>query len=152
QGRVDLPTILRRIEEESARMATLVEDLLLLARLDETRPADHAPVDLSVLCADACSDAVAADPSRDVTLIAPEPVVVMGDEGHLRQAIANLVTNATGHTPPGTSVDVSARLVDDPGTRGDGHATVTVRDHGPGLDEEFLAHVFDRFWQADKAR
>jgi two-component system OmpR family sensor kinase len=142
---VDLPVIMRRIEEESARMKTLVEDLLLLARLDQTRPVERAPVDLAVLAADACSDAVAAAPGRPVTLDAPEPVVVLGDRDHLRQAIANLVANAVRHTPAGTPIEVSARLVD-------GAARVAVRDHGAGLDDEALAHVFDRFWQADAAR
>lgn len=142
---IDLPAILRRIEEESARMRTLVEDLLLLARLDETRPIERAPVDLAVLAADACSDAVAASTGCPVSLDAPYPVVVRGDVGHLRQAIANLVSNAVSHTPPGTAVEVAARL-------GSGHAEVAVRDHGPGLDSETLAHAFDRFWQADKAR
>jgi two-component system OmpR family sensor kinase len=103
------------------------------------------PVDLAVLAADACSDAVALDPDRPVTLDAPEPVVVAGDQGHLRQAIANLVSNAVRHTPPRTAIDVSARLVD-------GWAVVSVRDHGAGLDDDGLAHVFDRFWQADQAR
>jgi two-component system OmpR family sensor kinase len=144
-ARVDLPTILRRIEEESARMKVLVDDLLLLARLDQTRAAERQPVDLSVLCADACSDAVATEPGRPVTLDAPEPVVVAGDETHLRQAIANLVTNAIKHTPPGSPIAVSARLAV-------AEAVVTVRDHGPGLDGATLAHAFDRFWQADEAR
>ncbi|HEY2303502.1 MAG TPA: HAMP domain-containing sensor histidine kinase [Acidimicrobiales bacterium] len=144
-ARVDLPTILRRIEEESARMKVLVEDLLLLARLDQTRAGERASVDLAVLAADACSDAVATDPDRAVTLDAPEPVVVAGDEAHLRQAVANLVTNAVRHTPEGSPIEVSAR-------RHDGVAVVAVRDHGAGLDELAVAHVFDRFWQADKAR
>ncbi len=126
-------------------MKTLVEDLLLLARLDQTRPIERSPVDLAVLAADACSDAVAAAPDRSVTLDAPEPVVILGDQHHLRQAIANLVTNALRHTPAGSPIEVSARLAD-------GVATVAVRDHGPGLDDEALAHVFDRFWQADRAR
>jgi two-component system OmpR family sensor kinase len=142
---VDLPTILRRIEEESARMRVLVEDLLLLARLDETRPIEAEPVDLAVLAADACTDAVAADRDRPVTLDAPEPVVVRGDEAHLRQAIANLVANAIAHTPDGTALDVAARNVN-------GEALVSVRDHGAGLDTDALGHVFDRFWQADAAR
>jgi two-component system OmpR family sensor kinase len=126
-------------------MKVLVEDLLLLARLDQTRPMQRAPVDLAVLAADACSDAVAAAPDRRVTLDAPEPVVVLGDEVHLRQAIANLVANAAHHTPDGSPIEVSARLRD-------GMGTVVVRDHGHGLDSEALGHVFDRFWQADKAR
>ena len=142
---IDLPVIMRRIEEESARMKTLVEDLLLLARLDQTRPIERAPVDLAVLAADACSDAVAAAPDRPVALDAPEPVVVLGDRNHLRQAIANLVTNAVRHTPAGTPIEVGARITG-------GTAVVSVRDHGRGLEGEALAHVFDRFWQADRAR
>ena len=145
QARVDLPTILRRIEEESARMKLLVDDLLLLARLDQTRVAERAPVDLSVLAADACSDAAAVAPDRTLTLTAPEPIVVAGDEGHLRQAIANLVTNAVRHTPAGTAIEVSAAL-------SDGWAVVAVRDHGAGLDDDALQHVFDRLWRADTAR
>lgn len=141
----DLPTVLRRIEQESARMKVLVEDLLLLARLDQTRQADDQPVDLAVLAADACSDAVALARDRTVTLDAPEPVVVLGDEALLRQAIANLVANAVGHTPGGTPVEVAVGLAG-------GEASVTVRDHGFGLDDEALAHAFDRFWQADRAR
>jgi two-component system OmpR family sensor kinase len=142
---VDLDIIMRRIEEESARMKVLVQDLLLLARLDETRPVERAPVDLAVLAADACSDAVAADPGRPVTLDAPGPVIVHGDEDHLRQAIANLVSNALTHTVAGTPIEVSA-------ARMNGHAAVVVRDHGAGLDEEALHHAFDRFWRADRAR
>ncbi|MBV9411896.1 MAG: HAMP domain-containing histidine kinase [Acidimicrobiia bacterium] len=144
-AQVDLPTILRRIEQESGRMKGLVEDLLLLARLDQARPPDKEPVDLAVIAADACSDAVAVAPDRRITLDAPHPVVIEGDEAHLRQAVANLVTNALTHTPDGSPVEVAARLVD-------GTASVTVRDHGTGLDDDALAHVFDRFWQADRAR
>lgn len=145
QDRVDLSVIMRRIEQESARMKMLVEDLFLLAQLDETRPVASQPVDLTVLAADACSDAVATDPDRRVTLDAPAPVVVAGDSDHLRQAIANLVNNALHHTPRGTPVEVSTRQVE-------GRAEVQVRDHGAGLDTEALTHVFDRFWQADAAR
>ena len=142
---IDLPTILRRIEEEAGRMKGLVEDLLLLARLDQTRPIERRPVDLAVLAADACTDAVAAAPGRAITLDAPKPVVVSGDESHLRQAIANLVANAVRHTPDGSAIDVGARLQD-------GQATVSVRDHGGGLEPTTLEHAFDRFWQADRAR
>jgi two-component system OmpR family sensor kinase len=142
---VDLPTILRRVEQEADRMSVLVDDLLLLAHLDETRPIERQPVDLAVLAADACTDAVAAAPDRKVTLDAPQPAVVAGDESHLRQAIANLVTNAVRHTPAGTPIEVGAHL--DGGT-----VTVSVRDHGAGLTDDALAHVFDRFWQADGAR
>lgn len=142
---VDLPTIMRRIEEESGRMRRLVEDLLTLARLDETHPAERRTVDLAVLAADACSDAVAHDPGRPVRLDAPTPVPVTGDAGHLRQAIGNLVANAIRHTPPGTAVEVTTAIHN-------GSAWLTVRDHGTGLDQEALARAFDRFWQADPAR
>jgi two-component system, OmpR family, sensor kinase len=142
---VDRAVVLRRIEEESARMKTLVEDLLLLARLDEPRPPSFAPVDLAVLAADACSDLAAVAPDRPVTLDAPEPVLVRGDQDHLRQAVANLATNALHHTPDGSAVEVRAHV-------DGGQAWVSVRDHGPGLDDDALAHVFDRFWRADEAR
>jgi two-component system OmpR family sensor kinase len=145
EDRVQLEVIFRRIEEESARMKTLVEDLLLLARLDETRPSERGPVDLSVLAADACTDAVATDPGRPVILDAPAPIVVAGDRDHLRQAIANLVTNAIKHTPSGGAIEVATRVES-------GAAVVSVRDHGPGLDPDAIEHVFDRFWQADRAR
>jgi two-component system OmpR family sensor kinase len=80
-----------------------------------------------------------------VSLDAPEPVVVAGDQSHLRQAISNLMTNAVRHTPPGTPIEVSARLAN-------GSAVVSIRDHGAGLDDEALTHAFDRFWQADRSR
>ena len=89
--------------------------------------------------------AAPTDRSSSTTLDAPAPIVIRGDRDHLRQAIANLVTNAVRHTPPHTPLEVSAR------TERDG-AVVTVRDHGPGLDPDALHHVFDRFWQADRAR
>jgi two-component system, OmpR family, sensor kinase len=143
--RVDKATIIRRIEDESARMKNLVEDLLLLARLDQVRPAQTAPVDLSVLAADACSDAIAMAPDRSVTLGAPEPLVVPGNEAHLRQALANLVSNALRYSPPASPLEVSVN-------RRDGSAVIEVRDHGPGLEPETLAHAFDRFWQKDSAR
>ncbi len=142
---VDLPVIMRRIEEEASRMRTLVEDLLLLARVDKTRTPEEEPVDLAVIVADAASDAVATAPDRPVTVTAPEPVVVLGDRDHLRQAIANLVMNAVKHTPDGSPIEIDA-------TASDGVARVIVRDHGAGLDHAALAHAFDRFWQADAAR
>ena len=142
---VDTDVIMRRIEEESQRMRLLVDDLLLLARLDERRDIEMTEVDLAVLAADACSDAVAADPDRRVTLDAPESVIVEGAQDHLRQAVANLVANALTHTPAGTPIEVSARAV---GRR----AQLMVRDRGPGLSPEALQHAFDRFWRADSSR
>lgn len=142
---VDTDVIMRRIEEESERMRVLVDELLLLARLDERRDVEPTDVDLAVLAADACSDAVARDPDRPITLDAPRPVVVAGVPDHLRQAIANLVSNALTHTPAGTPIEVSAVAVDH-------RAVVIVRDHGAGLGDEALLHAFDRFWQADPSR
>lgn len=142
---VDTDVIMRRIEEESERMRVLVDELLLLARLDERRDIEPTDVDLAVLAADACSDAVAADPGRPITLDAPRPVTVAGVPDQLRQAIANLVSNALTHTPARTPVEVSAVSVA-------GRAIVTVRDHGPGLSGDALLHSFDRFWQADPSR
>lgn len=148
---VDLAVTMRRIEEESGRMRHLVDDLLLLARLDETRPIERRPVDLAVVAADACTDAVAVDPSRTVTLDAPTPVVVEGDDDHLRQAVGNLVANAVRHTPAGTALEVGVHARNDGGDD-PAEAVVTVRDHGPGLDPDALAHAFDRFWQGDPSR
>jgi two-component system OmpR family sensor kinase len=142
---VDMPVIMRRIEEESARMSILVEDLLLLARVDRTRTPERQPVDLAVIAADACSDAVATAPDRAVTLTAPLPALVEGDADHLRQAVANLVVNALRHTPAGSPIDIEASATGDT-------ARIVVRDHGAGLDDDALAHAFDRFWQADTAR
>jgi two-component system OmpR family sensor kinase len=142
---LDLPVVMRRIEQEAARMRALVDDLLLLARMDQTRPLQRRPVDLAVLVADACTDASAVDPSRPITLDAPTPVLVSGDDAHLRQAIANLVSNALRHTPAGTAIDVGVQ-------RAGGEAVVTVADRGPGLPADVLPRVFDRFWQADAAR
>ena len=126
-------------------MRLLVDDLLLLARLDETHAPQREPVDLAVLAADACTDATVTDPSRAITLDAPEPVIVAGDAAHLRQAIANLVTNALRHTPAGSPIEVRVR-------RDAASASVAVEDRGPGLDPDAIDHVFDRFWQADAAR
>ena len=141
----DLATAMRRIEEHAARMGVMVEELLMLARLDQVRPAERAPVDLAVIAADACSDLAAASVEHPLTLDAPAPVPVVGDQAHLRQAVANLLANAARHTPPHTRIDVGARV-------SGGVATLSVRDHGPGLTPEGLARAFDRFWQADPSR
>ena len=142
---VDTPTILRRVEQEAGRMRQMVEDLLTLARLDEPRPVSTAPVDLAVIAADACSDAVALDPDRPVSLDAPAPVVVAADEAALRRAVTNLVANALRHTPAGTAIEVATGV-------GEGQGSLRVTDHGPGLPDGAAQHVFDRFWQADWAR
>jgi two-component system, OmpR family, sensor kinase len=148
QGAVDadqLDDVMRRIGQESARMRGLVEDLLLLARLDQGRALALEPVDLAALAADAVLDATATHPSRQVSLHAPEPVIVQGDEARLRQVLANLISNALAHTDAPANVDVRAER------RGDA-AMLAVGDDGPGMTPEAAARAFDRFWRADPAR
>ncbi|GIU86439.1 MAG: putative sensor histidine kinase PhoR [Acidimicrobiia bacterium] len=142
----DLEKAMRRIEEEARRMGVLVDDLLLLARLDQGRPLERAPVDLVALARDAVADARAAHPGRDVALgEVPPSAVVTGDEARLRQVLANLLTNACTHTPEGTAVRVTVEA-------GPGEVVVAVTDDGPGLRAEEAAHVFERFWRADTSR
>jgi two-component system OmpR family sensor kinase len=149
RGAVDDPEdrnrAVKRIEDEAMRMGGLVDDLLLLARLDQGRPVNATSVNLTTVAADAVSDARAVDPARPVSLDAPALVPVEVDEARLRQVLANLLANAREHTPPGTAVDVSVRTSDD-------DAVVTVTDHGPGLAIDAIPRVFDRFWRADDAR
>jgi two-component system OmpR family sensor kinase len=145
-----------RIEQEATRMGLLVEDMLLLARLDEHRPMARAPVDLLVLAADAVTDAAAVDPGRPVELREPhDAVVVLGDEARLRQVVVNLVGNALVHTPEGTRVvvGVDARPQDgDPPATLQQWAVLEVADEGPGLSAEESERVFERFYRADPAR
>lgn len=140
----DTATAMRRIEDESARMSRLVDDLLSLARLDEGRSDERAPVDLAVLAADACSDVRAIDHDRPITLDA-DTVVVLGDEHQLRQVVGNLIGNASRHTPAGTPIHVTVRP---DGTR----ALLVVEDRGAGLPESDLVRVFDRFYRAEESR
>jgi len=141
----DLARVMRGIQNESARMKRLVEDLLLLARLDEGRPLDHDPVELVALAADAVHTAAAVGPDWPVTLDAERPVEVIGDPGRLRQVLDNLLTNVRAHTPPGTAATV--RVAED----GVG-AVVEVSDSGPGLPPDEAPHVFERFYRADPSR
>jgi two-component system OmpR family sensor kinase len=142
---------MRRIEDSARRMGALVEDLLSLARLDEGRPLDRGPVDLTVLAADAVADLRALDPgrpSRVEPLVAGGRVggcVVDGDEARLRQVLANLVGNVVQHTPAGTPVEVAVGVAD-------GRGVVEVRDHGPGIEPEHAARVFERFYRVDASR
>ncbi len=145
----DPAEVLRRIEDEAARMGLLVEDLLLLARLDQERPLQLGPVALSDLIQDASAAAHAVAPGRDIQVDIqqpPEGLTVLGDEARLRQIIGNLVTNAITHTPEGTPVRL--RLLAD----GTARAIVEVSDRGPGLTPEQAGHVFERFYRVDKAR
>ncbi|HEY0561302.1 MAG TPA: ATP-binding protein [Frankiaceae bacterium] len=140
-----LARVMRRIEDEAKRMGLLVEDLLLLARLDQQRPLERTPVDLVALASDAVHDAGAVDPGRPLTLAIPEHLVVLGDEMRLRQVVGNLVTNALRHTPEGTPVTV--RLA-----AGDGEAVLEVSDAGPGLAPDVAERVFERFYRVDPSR
>lgn len=141
----DLEVSMRRIEEEAARMGVLVDDLLLLAHMDETRPAALKQVDLARLLRDAASDARAVAPNRTITTKVDGAVMVEGDEDRLRQAVGNLVGNAISHSPEGTQIDLSL------GARG-GEAEIKVADRGPGLDEEAAEHAFERFWRSEPNR
>ena len=141
----DLATAMRRIEEESVRMGVLVDDLLLLARLDQGRPLEREPVDLAKVAADAVQDAKAVEPARPITLEGSDAAVVLGDELRLRQVAANLLANARQHTPPTAAVRVGIR-------RENGSAVLEVADDGPGLLPEEAEKVFERFYRADPSR
>jgi two-component system OmpR family sensor kinase len=148
----DVRRLMERIEAEGARMGLLVEDLLLLARMDQQRPLTFAPVDLASVAGDAVHDAKAVQPDRPITLhlddSLTEAPVVVGDESRLRQVVGNLVTNALTHTPPGTRVAVTvAEAPDDPGM-----LLLTVADNGPGMDAADAARAFERFYRADASR
>jgi two-component system OmpR family sensor kinase len=148
----DPAAVLRRIEDEAARMGLLVEDLLLLARLDEERPLQAAPVRLGKLIQDAAAGAHAIAPDRTILVDLPptdEGLVVLGDETRLRQVIGNLVTNALMHTPAGTPVRLGLRSVPTPEP---GYAVIEVTDAGQGLTDEQAERVFERFYRVDKAR
>jgi two-component system OmpR family sensor kinase len=139
----DLDDVMRRIGQESARMRGLVEDLLLLAQLDEGRPSESKLLDLTQLASDAVLDASAGFPSRAVTVEGDSGVMVLGDEARIRQVLANLVTNSLNYTSGAVEIHVRA---------GEEMATIAVRDHGPGLEPEALARAFDRFWRSPEAR
>jgi two-component system OmpR family sensor kinase len=137
---------LRRVSGETARMAELVDDLLVLAHLDQGRPLEQAPVDLVAVVSDAVQDARAVAPDQPVALTVPgHPVVVVGDEGRLRQVVANLLTNARVHTPRGTPIAV--RVDAGPHT-----AELVVADQGEGMAPEVATRVFERFYRADPSR
>jgi len=140
---------LGRVESEAVRMGRLVDDLLLLARLDAGRPLEQQDVDLSRLVIEVTSDARVAGPDHRWSLDLPdEPLVVRGDEHRLHQVVANLLSNARIHTPAGTSVVV--RLSADP--RADKKVLLSVSNDGPGIPAELQASVFERFVRADDSR
>ncbi|RBY91854.1 sensor histidine kinase [Blastococcus sp. TBT05-19] len=148
----DVARLMERIEAEGGRMGLLVEDLLLLARMDQQRPLSTAPVDLAAVAGDAVHDARAVQPDRPISLHLDESLtdvpVVLGDEGRLRQVVGNLVTNALTHTPVTTRVLVS--VAQDPEDAD--VLLLRVADEGPGMAEADAARAFERFYRADASR
>ena len=140
----DVDDAMRRMEQEARRMGVLVDDMLLLARLDQGRPLETMPVALDRLVEDAVRDARAVEPDRPIGLVA-DPVIVAGDDHRLRQIIGNLLTNARLHTPPGTPVHVSVRAAGE-------RVRLEVADEGPGLEPAVADRVFERFFRGDPAR
>lgn len=142
----DVAHALRRVESESTRMTSLVDDLLLLARLDTGRPLAVEPVDLTALVVDAVSDAHVAGPEHRWQLELPEVAIrVPGDAARLHQVVANLLTNARVHTPPGSTVTTT--LAVDAAS-----AVLTVADDGPGVPVELQPEMFERFARGDSSR
>ena len=141
----ELETAMGRIGTESRRMGVLVDDLLLLARLDQGRPLRRDLVDLSRVAGDAVADARTVEPGRQLVAALDPGVAVLGDDDRLRQVIGNLLANVRVHTGAGSPVEVILRR-DGPA------AELRVVDHGPGIDPDHGAHVFDRFYRADPGR
>ncbi len=140
----DLERSMSGIGRESERMSVLVDDLLLLARLDEGRPLERAPVDVAEIAGEAVDAARVVDHTRTIEA-SFEPVVVPGDRDRLRQVVDNLLANVRSHTPPGTEVRVDVRRVD-------GRAELRVSDSGPGFTETEAKNVFERFYRVDSSR
>ena len=139
-------TALTRIDSEAARMALLVDDLLLLARLDQGRPLEREPVDVSVLARDIADDARMLEPHRPISVDVPAgAAIVLGDAGRLQQLVANLLANVRKHTGPYTPCALAVETTDT-------EVLVTVADHGPGMTETDAARAFDRFYRADTSR
>jgi two-component system OmpR family sensor kinase len=136
---------LARIESESVRMTRLVEDLLLLARMDEQPEARTEPVELGALVLDLAGDVQAADPERRVRVDAAAAVVVDADRAGLSQAVLNLLANARAHTPAGSPIEVAVRADAD-------EVRIDVIDHGPGIPHHAKSQVFDRFTRLDHGR
>jgi len=163
-ARADLDRIMQRVEQESSRMGVLVEDMLLLARLDQQRPLESHPVDMLTLAADAIHDArvVAPDRKIELTVGTGAALIVLGDEVRLRQVIGNLMSNALTHTPEGTPIEVRVRsgsMAERPGAAPGPPAgselpavIFEVTDHGSGLTPHQIERVFERFYRSDQAR
>jgi two-component system OmpR family sensor kinase len=145
-GEEDTKQLLARIEGESLRMGSLVEDLLLLARLDQAREMEHLPVDIAKTTRDAVASAQVAGPEHPISLIGDlDELYTLGDQHRIHQVIANLLANARTHTPVGTPITVSIAQSSD-GIR------IAVADAGPGLSAEDQKRIFERFYRADSSR
>jgi two-component system OmpR family sensor kinase len=146
----DVAGAMGRIENEAGRMARLVEDLLLLTRVDSQPTTKRSDIDLTVLAADTVQDARVRADGREIRLVPLHDggiggVHTTGDDHALRQVLANLVTNALEHTPPGSPVEVAVGTLPD-------RAVIEVRDHGPGIPPDVADRVFERFYRADASR
>ena len=162
----DVDRVMKRIENEATRMGILVDDLLLLARLDQQRPLERDLIDLVPIATDAAHDARAVAPGRDVRLdiLTDDPVIVIGDDARLRQVVGNLVTNALTHTPDSAAVTIRLSVEEtDAETGGGGAAGVgslpgarvavlEVADNGPGLSPDDAQRVFERFYRVEESR
>ena len=137
--------LLGRIEKESVRMGTLVEDLLLLARLDQSRAIESKPVDLAHVIEEVVASASAAGPEHPITVEMPKELFILGDSGRIYQVMTNLLANARVHTPANTKIHVLARQEED-------GAYISVADNGPGLSEQDQKRIFERFFRADPSR
>jgi len=145
-GEEETKQLLARIEGESIRMGSLVEDLLLLARLDQAREMERLPVDIAQVTRDAVASAQVAGPSHPITLSGDiDELYTLGDQHRIHQVVANLLANARTHTSAGTAIAVSIAQSND-GVR------IAVSDSGPGLSEEDQKRIFERFYRADSSR
>jgi two-component system OmpR family sensor kinase len=145
-GEKDTKQLLARIEGESIRMGSLVEDLLLLARLDQSREMEALPVDIAAVTSDAVASAQVAGPSHPISLSADVgELYILGDRNRIYQVVANLLANAKTHTPDGTKITVSI-------VRNDDGVRISVSDNGPGLSEEDQKRIFERFYRVDSSR
>ena len=138
--------LINRIEKESVRMSSLVEDLLLLARLDQSRELSKEPVDLNTLITEAVASARAAGPNHPIEIkLEASEIFVLGDSQRIHQVIANLLANARAHTPNGTQISITAM-------QGVSETTIAVSDKGPGLSKADQDRIFERFYRADPSR
>ena len=126
-------------------MGALVEDLLLLARLDQSRQMELKPVDLTHVIEETVASATAAGPDHPITVVMPPELYTLGDSGRIYQVFTNLLANTRVHTPAGTAITITARNEED-------GAYITIADNGPGLSEEDQKRIFERFFRADRSR